>query len=293
MIRYIFEFSRFEVTNGTRTAHHMPKKPKPIDLKQSAQTGCGDLLEVVLFAPQGANEQDFLLGADVRFGTMVVASEDWSKSVEIGLARATLGLELRGCEIDPSAPRFGDRKPAVAKTHVQRTQVAGSASHAGGKVSLGAKLKGGTVSLGENEASVGVAASMDRKVSSTETQVADTREEPVVAMSNNRWRFSAVAEAYMQSRYSGDETLCKVHVTEPNIKVEGRLAFQPKDIVMIEVDAHPTFLDRFKKSPNQAAIATILLAKHLKEINLLEDKSGSASIVGWCSTLRGDVKNDE
>ncbi|WP_156042065.1 hypothetical protein [Bradyrhizobium sp. URHD0069] len=269
------------------------KKPKPINLEQMAQAGCGDLLEVTLFAPQGANEHDFLLGADVRFGTMIVSSEDWSKSVEIGLARATLGLDLTGCEIDPSAHRFGDKKPVVAKTHIQRTQADTKAFRIGGSGSLGAQLKGGNLSLGKNEATLSAGASKEGKVSATETQVADTREEPVVAMSGNRWRFSAVAEAYMQSRYSGDETLCKLRVNAPNIRVEGRLAFQPKDIVMIDVEAQPALLDRFKKSPNQTAIAKVLLARHLKEINLLEDKSGATSIAGWCSTLQGVVKNDE
>ncbi|MFB6458631.1 hypothetical protein [Bradyrhizobium tunisiense] len=269
------------------------KKPKPIALEQVAQAGCGDLLEVALFAPQGANEHDFHLGADVRFGTMIVSSEDWSKSVEIGLARATLSLDLTGCEIDPSAHRFGDKKPASTKTHIQRTTAATKTLRAGGSVSLGAQVKGGAIGLGKNEATVSAGASKDSKVSATETQVADTREEPVVAISGNRWRFSAVAEAYMQSRYSGDEALCKLRVNAPSIRVEGRLSFQPKDIVMIDVEAQPAFLDRFKKSPNQAAIAKVLLAKHLKEINLLEDKSGSASIAGWSSTLRGDIKNDE
>lgn len=270
-----------------------PKKQKPINLDQTAHAGCGDLLEVVLFAPQGANEQDFLLGADVRFGTMIVTSDDWSKSVEIGLARATLGLDLNGCEIDPSSHRYGDRKPTAAKAHVQRSRVDSAAAHAKGKLSLGARLKGSTVSPGENEVSLGAGASKETKVSSTETQVADRRDEPVVAMSANRWRFSAVAEAYMQSRYSGDDALCKLRVTGAKVRVEGRLSFQPKDIAIIDAEAAPAFLDRFKKSPNQAAIAKVLLAKHLKEVNQLSDKSGTGAIVGWISTLRGDLDNDD
>lgn len=269
------------------------KKPKPINLNQTAQAGCGDLLEVVLFAPQGANEQDFLLGADVRFGTMIVTSDDWSKSVEIGLARATLGLDLNGCEIDPASHRYGDRKPTAAKAHVQRSRVDSAAAHAQGKLSIGARLKGSSISPGENEVSLGAGASKATKVSSTETQVADRRDEPVVAMSANRWRFSAVAEDYMQSRYSGDEALCKLRVTAPKVRVEGRMSFQPKDIVMIEVEAAPAFLDRFKKSPNQMAIAKVLLAKHLNEVNQLPEKGGKASIMGWISTLQGDLGNDD
>jgi len=269
------------------------KKPKPINLDQSAQAGCGDLLEVVLFAPQGASEQDFLLGADVRFGTMIVTSDDWSKSVEIGLARATLGLDLNGCDIDPSSHRYGDRKPSAAKAHVQRSRVDSAAARFGGKLSLGARVKGGSLSLGENEVTLGGGASKETKVSSKEIQVADRRDEPVVAMSANRWRFSAVAEEYMQSRYSGDEALCKLRVTAPKIKVEGRMSFPPKDIVVIDVEAAPAFLDRFKKSPNQMAIAKVLLAKHLKEVNQVSEKAGQASITGWISTLQGDLGNDD
>jgi hypothetical protein len=271
----------------------VPKKPKPINLEQSAQSGSGDLLELVLFAPQGAHEQDFLLGADVRFGTMHISSEDWSKSVEIGLSKATLNLDLAGCEIDPSSHRFGDKKPASAKTRVHRTQISSATSHAGAKASIGASVKVTKAADAEASIRLGGGATRDAKVSSTETQVADMLEEPVIAMSGNRWRFSAVAETYMQSRYSGDETLCKVRVTAPKVRVEGRLTFQPKDIVMIDVEAAPAFLDRFKKSPNQVAIAKVLLSKHLKEINQVANKAGAASIVGWVSTLQGALKNDE
>lgn len=267
------------------------KKPKPISLEQTTQSGCGDLLEVSLFAPQGAHEQDFLLGADVRFGTMLLSSEDWSKSVEIGLSRATLILDLAGCEIDPSAHRFGDKKPASAKTHVQHTQVTSATSHMGANASIGTSAKVTKPPDAEAAIKVSGKATRDAKISSTETQVVDTREEPVVAMSNNRWRFSAIAEAFLRSRYSGDEALCKIRVTARKIKVEGRLTFQPKDIVVIDLEASPAFLDRFRKSPNQAAIAKVLLSKHLKEINEIADKTGSASIAGWISTLRADLKN--
>lgn len=269
------------------------KKPKSISLEQSTQSGCGDLLEVSLFAPQGAHEQDFLLGADVRFGTMLLSSEDWSKSVEIGLSRATLVLDLAGCEIDPSAHRFGDKKPSSATTHVRHTQVTTATAHLGANASIGARVNTTKPPDAEAAIKVGGGANKDAKVSSMETQVADMRQEPVVAMSNNRWRFSAVAEAFMRSRYSGDEALCKIRITARKVKVEGRLTFQPKDIVMIDLDASPAFLDRFKKSPNQAAIAKVLLSKHLKEINEIADTPGSASIAGWISTLRGDLKNDD
>lgn len=115
----------------------MAKSPKPIRLEQKSQSGCADLLEVVLFAPQGANEHEFHLGADVRFGTMVIASDDWSKSVEIGLSRATLGLDLSGCEIDPSAHRFGDRPPVSVKTHKENRETASTSIRSDAGVSLG------------------------------------------------------------------------------------------------------------------------------------------------------------
>jgi hypothetical protein len=169
----------------------MPKKPKSINLEQTDQHGCSELLEVVLFAPQGATEQDFMLGADVRFGTMLVSSEDWSKSIEIGLSRATLNLELDGCAIDPAAQRLGDQKPISAKTHVQRTQTANTTAHVSAKASASAHARASSVGSAEAGAAVGFG--RDMKVSSIATQVTDTREEPVVALSGNRWRFSAVS----------------------------------------------------------------------------------------------------
>jgi hypothetical protein len=271
----------------------MPKKPKAITLEHAAQPGCADLLEVVLFSPQGANEQDFLVGADVRFGTMLVSSDDWSKSVEIGLARATLNLDLSGCEIDPAAPRLGDQRPVSVKTHLQRTHTTNKSAQIGVKGSGRAKVSDASLSTGEASLSLAGGAAQDTKHSSTETQVTDRREEPVISMSGNRWRFSAVAQAYMQSRYSGDETLCKMRVKGAAVRVEGRLSFQPKDIYLVDVESPSPLLELFKRSPNQAAIAKILLAKHLKEINPISDKAGPSLIVGSVSVLHGEIKNDD
>jgi hypothetical protein len=158
---------------------------------------------------------------------------------------------------------------------------------------VGATVRGTTVSSGEASLSVGAGAAQDTKHSATETQVTDHLEEPVISISGNRWRFSAVAHAYMQSRYSGDEALCKLRIKGATVRVEGRLCFQPKDIYLVEVESSPALLERFKRSPNQAAIAKILLSKHLKEINPISDKAGPSLIVGSVSTLRGEIKNDD
>jgi hypothetical protein len=267
----------------------MPKSPKAITLVQTAQAGCGDLLEAVLFAPQGSSEHDFLLGADVRFGSMLVASEDWSKSVEIGLAKATLSIDLAGCEIDPSVHRYGDKKQVSAKTHVQRTQVATANAQIDTKASLGASARSSGVGAAIGEARIAAGHSKGKKLSSTETQVVDSHEEPVVALSGNRWRFSAVSDSFMQSRYAGHEALCKIQVTGATVRVDGRLSFQPKDIVIVDIECISTsLLDSFKKSPNKTAIAKVLLSKHLKEINPISERA-SGAIIGWVSSLKGDV----
>lgn len=91
----------------------------------------------------------------------------------------------------------------------------------------------------------------------------------------------------MQSRYSGHESLCKIEVSGLPVQVEGRLSFQPKDILIIDVECPSAWWDRLKKSPNQLAVAKVLLAKHLKEINRLADKQ-SGAIVGSLSVLKGD-----
>ncbi|KZD22932.1 hypothetical protein [Tardiphaga robiniae] len=270
----------------------MVKKPKPFALEQIAQHGCADLLEVVLFAPQGANEHDFVLGADVRFGTMLLSSDDWSKSVEVGLARATLSLDFSGCEIDPAAHRLGDQKPSSVKTHVQLTQVKNKEAHVGAKTSFGATNRGGMVKP-TGALSLGAGAALDNKVTTKETQVSDISELPVVSMSGNRWRFSAVAQAYMHSRYSGDEALCRIKIKTSPVSVEGRLSFQPKDICIVDVETPPAFLDRLRSSPNKTAIAKLLLLKHLREINPLTEKADAGVVIGCVSTLRGEIKSED
>lgn len=273
----------------------MPRKPKPksILLDHTTKPGCADLLEVALFAPQGANEEDFLLCADVRFGTMAVSSDDWSKTVEIGLSKATLSLTFKGCAIDPGTPRFGDQRPVAAKTQLKSTQVATSASllrlsgGGGGRFqAIGSKNVDANVSLAGSH-------SRDSKVSTTEVQSTDFKHEPVVSMPNSKWRFSSVASNHMQSRYSGDEALCKILVQSSPMQIEGRLSFQPKDIVIVDVDSPPAFLDRFRASPNKAAVAKVLLARYLKEVNELPEAGEPAQIVGSLSVLRGEIKSDE
>jgi hypothetical protein len=267
----------------------MAKAPKPISLEQKPLVGCPDLLEVVLFAPQGANEHDFLLGADVRFGTMTIASDDWGKSIEIGLSCAVLGLDLVGCEIDPSAHRFGDKPPTSVKTHRENTETASATTQSGGRGSLG--ISGATsakkiAAKGDVKATASFA--RNKKVSSTAKQVVEAHEDPVVALSGNRWRFSSIGDDFMQSRYSGGDALCKLKITSTSVNVEGKLSFYPKDLTIIDVTcASPSLLDSWKKSPNKAAIAKVLVAKYLRGLNPL-DKLGTP-VVGWVSMLKGDL----
>ncbi|RED38031.1 hypothetical protein BJ123_105110 [Rhodopseudomonas thermotolerans] len=270
------------------------KTPKAITLEQIPQPGCEELLEVVLFAPQGAHEYDFHLGADVRFGTMVLSSEDWSQSVEIGLSRATLGLATKGCEIDPSSSRFGDKKPHAVRTQLQRTLERMSELHAGAQSAFGAKASTNNMSASA-DTTIGIDGKIDRntKMASTETLTSDSQQEPVLAMPGNRWQFSATSDNYMQSRYCGDESLCKMTVTAPTITITGTLAFQPKDIVIVDLEAPQTIFDRLKRSPNKIAIARLLLARHLREINQIPEKTASSSIIGWISTLTGRLSSDK
>lgn len=267
----------------------MVKAPKPITFEQKPLAGCADLLEVVLFAPQGANERDFLMGADVRFGTMTVSSDDWTKSVEIGLSRAVLGLDLVGCEIDPSAHRFGDKPPVSLKTHRESVEMANATTQATGLLSLGASANSalGKVS-GKGDASASAGFATNKKVSSTAKQVVEAHEDPVVALSGNRWRFSSIGEDFMQSRYAGGEALCKMKITSTSVNIEGKLSFYPKDITIIDVEcSSPSLLDSWRKSPNKAAIAKVLLAKHLRALNPIDKVANP--IVGWVSSLKGEL----
>ena len=273
-----------------RTIPTMAKKPKALALEHVAQHGCADLLEIVLFAPQGANEQDFVLGADVRFGSMLVSSEDWSRSVEIGLAKATLSLEFKGCDIDPTAQRLGDQKPFSAKTHVEHRQTSTKTLQMSAEGQVGATS---VRSLVKAAGALSVAGKRASAVSHNETHTLDTRDDPVVSLSGNRWRFSSVAQTHMQSRYAGDEALCKVRVKTSPIDVEGRLSFQPKDIRIIDVEAPTALLDRFKMSPTKVAIAKILLMKHLQEINPITERGEAAVVVGCISKLRGEIKGED
>jgi hypothetical protein len=267
----------------------MPKRSAsvPITFDSLSTNGCPSLLEVDLFAPQGANESDFVIGADVRFGSMTLTANEWARSVEFGLSSAVLRLTLQGCKMAPGSARFGDQRPTTLVTAVKtektkRTRT--SAAIRGGLKGSISSHKGNAAA--EAQAKVEKGGSLE--ITDSAHKKMELRDDPVVALSDNRWKFTAVHCDYMQSRYLGDETLCKLQITSKQARVEGHLLFLPKDLFLIDGDDGGwPFLDVLRRSPNKTAIAKILLAKHLRQMNPLPD--GGGPIIGSVSTLTAEL----
>jgi hypothetical protein len=264
--------------------------PNPISFASSTTNGCPSLLEVDLFAPQGATNKDFVIGAEVRFGSMTFCSSDFGRSIELGLSSAILKLNLTGCNIAPGTSRFGDQLPISAVTSLKTEKTR--------KNAISGKI-GSSIGLAASTARQSVSAKLDAKAessasvntSSTQTGAIKLRDDPVVSLSGNRWRFTAVHCDYMQSRYLGDETLCTILLEEETAQVEGQLTFYPKDLFLIDIeDEGRQLLNLFGRSPNKSAIARALLAKYLRQLNPLTE--GGGEIVGSIATLKA-ARNDE
>jgi hypothetical protein len=72
------------------------------------------------------------------------------------------------------------------------------------------------------------------------------------------------------------------------VTIEGKLSFYPKDLTIIDVECtSPSLLDTWRKSPTKAAIAKILVAKHLRGLNPVDNLGGP--IAGGVSVLKGDL----
>jgi hypothetical protein len=249
---------------------------------------CQDLMELMFFVPQGYSKNDFLLGAETRFGSMTVYMDDFQRYVEFGLTKSILRVDTQGCAIAPGA-RFADQSPPSIRTKVSVTKADISRS---GK-SASAKIN---ADLSNRRASAGISGDLAGKKShghetkETSAQIYQADQRPVVALSGNRWEFSAVGPEIMRSRYSGDETLCKVEITSSKFKITGNFSFFPKDLFIIEGECRSGgFADMFRRSPNKVALAQVLLAKHLRELNPSSpDRSGP--IRGCVATVEGDVK---
>lgn len=256
---------------------------KPLIYDEEHNNPCAELAELNLFIPQGANSEDFQLGAETRFGTMTVALEDQARHIEFGLSKAVLRLTLSGCRIGPG-PRLFDKLPIrEIATDVKRQKQ--SASTASGKSNLGASLQVSSSAKSAGEAKFGIDASAGVGSEKSE-QTKQVHEEsyvltkqPILSVAGNRWEFSALGDQILVSKYTGDEPLCKVLVASKSFKIVAELYFFSKDIVLLDGEANgKRLLDIFSKSPNKAAISKILLAKNLRKLN--DGSMGSSQLSG-------------
>ena len=202
---------------------------------EMAEQPCPDLMEVTLFVPQGENITDFLVGAETRFGTMSIYLDDYEQYVEFGLSKATLRLSLAGCTIIPGT-RFGDPDHQPITTSIKRSNVRGRRNENKGALGFAGQL-----ALSQNPS---VAGKAETDLKHSRENVVEEREiveenfaltsGPVVALSGNRWEFSALDRKILKAKYSGDETLCKIRITGRKVAVTGDFYFYAKDIVIFD-----------------------------------------------------------
>lgn len=244
---------------------------------------CAELVELNLFLPQGASMQDFHLGAETRFGTMTIAADDQVRFVEFGLAKAVLRLTLNGCRIEPGQRLFDKTPVREITTDIKRQRQSASMASAKGGLNAAGQISASLQGLGEAKlgADLSGAASREKTEQTRQTQEESyiLTKQPVLSVAGNRWEFSALGDQILVSKYTGDEPICKIVVSSKQFKVIAELYFFAKDIVILDGEANgKKLLDFLSKSPNKSAIAKILLAKNLRDMN--DPAKGASQISG-------------
>lgn len=255
-------------------------------------SGCPDLLELSFYIPQGASDTDFQLGAEVRFGTMVVSSNDWHSSIEFGLTKAHLRLHLEGCKIQPKS-RLSDHQQPGIKTNVRArsSETSKSSAIARGSASLALRTAPSPASAAARIEGGGAKSKASEATSSINQSYSKVTE-PVTALPGQRWQFSAIGHHFLQSKYAGDEALCAVQCLDDDVRIAGALSFYPKDIFIVDTqDEARSVFDRFKKSPNRTAIAQVLLSKHLKQMNELPSRN-TGEINGAIAAVKSNLDGE-
>lgn len=189
--------------------------PAPLVFSEFADQPCPDLMEVTLFVPQGENITDFLVGAETRFGTLSIYLDDYEQYVEFGLSKATLRLNLAGCTIVPGT-RFGDPNIQPITTNIKRSNVRGRQLRNDRNIGIASQLSLSQNPSGSAKFDAGIKQSRENLLEQHETVEENLAltSGPVVALSGNRWEFSALDRGVLKAKYSGDETLCKIRVRE-------------------------------------------------------------------------------
>lgn len=239
----------------------------PIAIESMHENPCADLLEIILFAPQGLSVEDFLLGAEARFGTMTIYLDDYEQHIEFGLSKVTLRLNLSGCHVE-SGERLGDRSPPEkVKTNVRKKEHAESKSQSQAAARFSSKLSAsqGTASL---TGSLGRGLTKHKVAIQTDETKFSVIDYPILALSGNRWIFSALDQQVLLSKMAGDEPLCKIVLTSDVSKIVAELSFFPKHVTIFDGEAKGTRISEwFSRSPSRAAVAKTLLAKQLRKLN--------------------------
>lgn len=266
----------------------MPYPNEP-SIVQTDENPCSDLLEFMLFVPQGPTTTDFLLGAEVRFGPMTVYLDDYQQYVEFGLSKAILKLRPIDCQILPGT-RHADKSPSVPiRTDVKISLRAASQSGVGITGKLAGEAGGFVVPAIAAQADLGVSKKKQTSTSQIEDTTFTKEYHPIVSLSGNRWQFSALSQRILFSKMLGDEHLCKIAFLSDDAEIGADLSFFPKDIVIFDGEAKGIRISELLgRSPNRAAVAKALLAKQLKDLNrkMSEARGATAGeIVGSRSTL--------
>jgi hypothetical protein len=260
----------------------------PIIVEPRHENPCADLLEIILFAPQGLSTEDFLLGAEARFGTMTIYLDDYEQHIEFGLSKATLRLNLSGCRVD-SGGRLGEgRLTEKIKTNIKKKKHMESESQGQAEANLGANLSGRQTAA----SLVGTLShrlAKHRVSSQTDETSFSIVDYPILALSGNRWLFSALGREVLLSKMAGDEPLCKVVLSSEVSKIVAELSFFPKHITIFDGETKGTRISEwFARSPSRAAVAKTLLAKQLRKLNVRRTDlpaSGGETIIGARSIL--------
>ena len=263
--------------------------------EHAPENPAAELAEVEIYKTQSVTEDDFCVGLTARFGTILLACENWSYNVASSIREAYVQLETNNCLISREGRYGDDTRPSsydidreAKSSTTEKSNLSADAKGSAGVGSNGVRLPSLAASF---------SAGKSRSTQSIKSESHKIKESvnSITAASGGRWRFSDVISETLSGKYEPHEHLCKISVPTDKIrgKVIARMYFYPKDLSLQFHHSDLRFSEKiFKERPSNLSVAKALLAKYMRGINPNETKNIDGRIIVGLSRLDYKISND-
>lgn len=240
------------------------------------------LAEIEIYKTQSVKDFDFCIGAVTRFNAISVACDNWAYSVIIRLKQATMQISTENSRIARDGRAGDQNRPSKLEITHSSSEKLKSSAGAGGKIGGQAGIGAGGVDIPSLKASFSIGGDVKKSIDTAESFKADSVIHSITALPGGRWLIADVISENLCGKYEPEEHLCKISVDL--LKLSGSatsfLYFYPRDLSIEPVQTEGTVLKKLaKERPGNVSVAKALIAKHLRNLNPLEQSNLDGRII--------------